>query len=54
MLDKVNNYNLHISTKKSEDMAFCGKPPLRSKIEMYDQPIEQAQSFTILGYKLTH
>jgi len=33
-------------------MVFYGKQPIRSKILMNDQPIEQVQSFMFLGCKL--
>jgi hypothetical protein len=44
---------LYISAKKFV-MKFYEKQPTRSKVVMTEQPIEQVQSFTFLGCKLTH
>jgi hypothetical protein len=35
-------------------MASNGNQPVRSKRVKNDQPIEQVQSYTFLGYKLTY
>jgi hypothetical protein len=35
-------------------MAFCGKWPVRSKLILDDQPIEQVSKFNHLGCQLPH
>lgn len=43
------NYNLEISTQKSKVMAFEGKYPIRSKIVLANEIIEQVNGFKYLG-----
>jgi hypothetical protein len=47
----IQDYNLQISTKKPEVMAFYGKQPITSNIIMNNQPTEQVSSFMLLGCK---
>ena len=46
-------YNLEISVTKTKIMAFVGKNHLRTKICLYNKPVEQVSSFKYLGYYLS-
>jgi hypothetical protein len=43
----------YLSTKQ-KTMAFCGKWPLRSKLILDNQPIEQVSKFKYLGCQLSY
>jgi hypothetical protein len=45
---------MKISTDKNQVMAFKGKEHIRSKICVYDKPIEQVSTFTYLGYNISN
>jgi hypothetical protein len=45
----IKEYNLTISTRKTKLIAFTGKHPVRSKIVIYDTPIEQVNHFNYVG-----
>ena len=47
-------YNLRISTQKTKVMAFRGKHPIRSKIIINNQAIEQVSHFNFLGCDVTY
>jgi hypothetical protein len=49
LINIIKEYNLTISTKKTKEMAFTGKHPVRSKIVIYDTPIEQVNHFNYKG-----
>lgn len=54
-LNKIaSDFNLLISTSKSKTMAFKGSLPLRVKIVINDQIIEQVNTFKYLGYNVTY
>jgi hypothetical protein len=42
-------YNFKISKEKTKVMAFWGKHPIRSKIVLQDQPLEQVSYLNYLG-----
>ena len=55
MLDRVAiKYNLKISTVKTKSMAFKGKNPFRTKIELNRNVIEQVKNFNYLGNDVTY
>ena len=45
-------YNMKISTAKTKVMAFRGKQPVRTKIIINDQTIEQVNHFNYLGHDI--
>lgn len=45
----LEKYNMRISTNKTKVMAFRGQEPVRSKIVLNNQTIEQIGSFNFLG-----
>jgi hypothetical protein len=47
----ILDYNFEISIHKKK-MAFCGKWPVRSKLILDNQPIEQVSKFNYLGCQL--
>lgn len=47
-------YNLKISKKKTKVMAFRGKYPIRTKIIIENQPIEQLSHFKYLGCDISY
>lgn len=47
-------YNLQISTTKSKVIAFKGKAPLRCKIVIDNQIIEQVTGFNYLGFHISY
>lgn len=52
---KINkNYNMEISVHKTKTMAFCGKSPVRSKIVIGNNIIEQVNKFKFLGVTLSY
>lgn len=48
------DYGMKISSKKSKTMAFKGKDPVRSKIVVNNEILEQVSHFTYLGCDLTY
>ena len=47
-------YNFHISLQKTKIMAFKGSVPIRSKIVLDDQVLEQISHFNYLGCDVTY
>jgi hypothetical protein len=47
-------YNLKISTQKTKIMAFKGKFPVRSKINIDNCPLEHVRHFNYLGCDVTY
>jgi hypothetical protein len=45
---------MKISTDKTKVMALKGKEHVRSKICVYDKPVEQVSSFKYLGYNISY
>jgi hypothetical protein len=45
---------MKISTGKIKVIAFKGKERIRSKICVYDKPIEQVSLFKYLGYNISY
>jgi hypothetical protein len=50
----AEKFSMKISIDKSKAMAFKGKEHIRSKICVYDKPIEQVSSFKHLHYKISY
>lgn len=50
----AGEYNLEISVQKTKSMAFQGKFPLRCKLLIQNQGIEQVSSFKFLGCDLSY
>jgi hypothetical protein len=46
--------SMKISFDKTKLIAFKGKEHIRSKICVYDKPIEQVSSFKYLGYNISY
>lgn len=54
-LQKIcSDYNMRISTTKTKVMAFLGKSPIRTKIVLYEKPIEQVSHFRYLGCDISY
>jgi hypothetical protein len=49
-----SEFNFKISTSKTKVMAFLGKEPLRTKIELNGKPIEQVSHFKYLGCDISY
>lgn len=47
-------YNCEISTSKTHIMAFCGKDPVRSKIVVENQVLNQVSNFNYLGNDISY
>jgi hypothetical protein len=45
---------VEISTKETKTMAFHGKYPIRTKILIYNEIIEQVSDFSYLGCDVTY
>ena len=50
----LRNYGLRISAAKSKTMAFLGKRPIRTKIVVDNQTLEQVCDFNYLGYNISY
>ena len=49
----MEQYNLEISTNKTESMAFCGSSQVRCKLVVNNTTIRQVKQFKFLGCKLS-
>jgi hypothetical protein len=47
-------YNLNISTKKTKTVAFHAKWPIRTKISVHNETIEQVSHLNCLGCDVTY
>lgn len=55
LLQKISKeYDLKISINKTKVMAWYGKHPMRIKIIVDDQPVEQVTSFVYLGCEISY
>ena len=50
----MNKYNMKISVKKTQCMAFVGPEPLRVKISINNEPVEQVSTFRFLGCEISY
>lgn len=50
----AKEFNLNISLKKTKVMGFKGKTPIRLKIILNDEPVEQVNHFEYLGCTLSY
>jgi hypothetical protein len=50
----AEKFSMKISIDKSRAISFKGKEHIRSKICVYDKPVEQVSSFKHLGYNISY